>query len=317
VAQAKRWDVLVFGAANTDYLVKASRLPRAGEMVPGDVFLEAPGGKGANQAVAAARLGARTAFAGRVGDDHRGEVILEALRREGVDTTHVQQDPSAPSGVALITVDATGERQVATAPGANGRVMLQDVAALTDELRATRVLLVQLEVSQDAVARAIELAARAGARVVLDPAPAGAVPDEALALVDVVRPNAIEAGAMTGICVRDRDSAERAARELLRRGARSAVVAAPGGNLLLAPDTEMWVPKLAVKAVDSTGADDAFTAALAVCLAEERPLDQAVVFASAAAAFATTRIGAQAALPRRQEVERLMATASPGRSPSE
>jgi ribokinase len=312
VTESRCWDVVVLGGANMDYLARGPSLPGPGDTVQGEDFQEAPGGKGANQAVAAARLGAHVALIARVGGDARGAVMLEHLAAEGVDSRHIIRDPDAPTGVAVIQVDQRGEKQILTAPGANRRLSAADAERAGAPLRAARVALFQLEAPVETVMAAARIARGAGARVVLDPAPAVPLPDELLRMVDVIRPNAGEAKVLTGVKVTGRASARRAAECLLARGAAAACVqAGEGGDLLVWRDGEEWLPWYRVESVDSTGAGDAFAAALSVMLAEGRPLEVAARFASAAAALTTTKLGAQDALPSRQAVLVLLqATAS-------
>ncbi len=304
-----RYDVVVVGKANVDYLVRGPRLPQPGQSVNGELFQQAPGGKGANQAVGAARLGARAALIARIGNDVRGDSVVEALITEGVEVDFVVRDPTELTGVALCQVGGDGEKQILSAAGANARLSVADVRAADDALRATRVALLQLGVPMPAVAEAIRIARSAGARVVVDPGPPAPLPDEMLAQIDLIRPNCSEARALTGIEVLDRRSAHAAASALLRRGAGAvAVQAGDAGDLLLWPDGEQWLPRFQVARLDATGAGDAFASALAVALAEGRTLAEAGPFASAAAALATTVLGAQAALPRRAAVLALLAS---------
>jgi ribokinase len=305
--------VVVVGGVNTDYLVKGERLPQRGETLQGDVFQEGLGGKGANQAVAAVRLGCRAGLIARVGGDERGARMLAQLAAEGVDVASVRRDPDAVTGAALIFVDRSGEKQILTALGANRRLTEKDVDAAKETIVSTKVLLAQLEVPIPVVGLALRLARAAGARTVLDPAPAVPLSDEILRLVDVIRPNASEAETLTGVAVRDQPSAQRAARVLLNRGVGAVVVqAGEGGDLLVTGSEERFLPRLPVERVDATGAGDAFAAALAVGLAEERPLSEAAALGNAAAALATTKLGAQAGLPHRQAVlELLQMTQSP------
>lgn len=306
-AGAPEYDVVVVGGANMDYLARGPRLPTPGSTVQGSQFQEAPGGKGANQAVAAARLGARVALVARIGADRRGDDVLERLAMEAVNTRFVIRDRAAPTGVAVIQVDERGEKQILTSPGANRRLGVGDIEAAAPAIRGARVVLTQLEVPLDTVMAAARLARDAGARVVLDPAPPVELPDKLLGMVDVIRPNAGEAEVLTGIEVRDRDSARRSADALLARGAGAAVVQAGGeGNLVVWSDGAHWLPVIPVLSVDATGAGDAFAAALATMLAEGRSLPEAGEFASAAAALATTKLGAQAGLPRLDEVLALL-----------
>ena len=306
------WDIVVVGGANTDCVIRGPRLPTPGETVEGGPFQQEAGGKGNNQAVAAARLGARVALIARVGDDRRGTALIETLAREGVETRFIKRDPDAPTGAALIQVSEKGEKQIMAAPGANHRLI--PVETPPEPIRRARVLLVQLEIPLESVMAAVRNAHEAGVRVVLDPAPARPLPDELLQQVEAVRPNAKEAKTLTGVEVRDRAFARVAAERLLKRGAKvAAVQAGPEGNLLLWREGECWLPKIPVKRVDATGAGDAFAAALAVGMAEGRSWGEIGPFANAAAALATTRLGAQPALPRREEVEALLAelTAAP------
>lgn len=308
MAGAHAIDVLVVGKANVDYLVRGPRLPRPGMSVNGDLFQEAPGGKGANQAVAAARLGARAALLARVGTDARGDAVIAALEAEGVEARYVLRDAFAPTGVALCQVGADGEKQILSAAGANARLCAEDCARAQGLLGAARVLLLQTGVPLDAVSEAVRLARAAGARVVLDCGPAQPLPESLIAQVFLVRANATEARALTGVEVNDRDTARAAARELLRRGAAHALVqAGEHGDVLLGDGGEAWLPRFRVARVDATGAGDAFSAAMAVCIAEGRTPAEAAPFASAAAALATTALGAQAGLPRRPAVLALLA----------
>jgi len=298
-----RYDVVVVGKANVDYLVRGQRLPQPGQSMSGELFQEAPGGKGANQAVGAARLGARVALVARVGNDVRGDSVIEALLTEGVEVDFLVRDPSAFTGVALCQVGGNGEKQILSAAGANARLTADDVRAASEALRSARVVLLQLGVPLPAVAEAIRIGRSAGARIVVDPGPPAPLPDELLAQIDLIRPNCSEACALTGLEVLDRPSAHAAASTLLRRGAGAvAVQAGDHGDLLLWKGGELWLPRFEVIRLDATGAGDAFASAFAVALAEGRSLPEAGPFASAAAALATTVLGAQASLPRRAAV---------------
>jgi ribokinase len=297
------FDIVVVGGANWDYLVRGSRLPRAGETVMGDQFQEGAGGKGANQACGAARFEARAALVARVGKDRHGELVLSKLGKEGVNCDFVVQDPVLETGIALVMVDWQGEKQILTAPGANAWLTVADVKAAAGAIEGARVLLTQLEVPLDAVREAIELARKFDTRVVLDAAPAVPLSDDLLHLVNVLRANAGEAQVLTGISVHDRDSARRAAHQLLKRGVEAVVIQAGSeGNLVISADAEHWLPKIKVPTVDTTGAGDAFAAALGVMLAMQRTLVEAATFANAAAALKTTVLGAQAGLPQRETV---------------
>jgi ribokinase len=308
MASNRRLGVLVVGGANFDYEIRAPSLPGPGETVVGETLIEAPGGKGANQAVAAARLGAATAFVGRVGDDERGQRILAQLATERIEISRAVKDPDAPTGVALIVVDGRGEKMIVTAPGANRRLGLADIERAAPLFASTKVVLLQLEAG---VATALAAARRGRASraiVVLDAAPPAPLPDELLAAVDVVRCNASEARIISGIEVTGVDSAREAAFALRRRGAGAACIGVPGGDLLVFEVDELWLPHQRVEVVDATGAGDAFSAGLAVGLAEGRSLSDAAWLGCAAAALKTTQLGAQPGLPRRADVDRLLAT---------
>ncbi len=243
MASANDFDVIVVGGINTDFLARGPALPGPGATVEGTEFQEAPGGKGANQAVAAARLGARVAMVARVGPDQRGRDAVRRLAGEGVDCRYVVRDPTVQTGSAVIQVAESGEKQILAVPGANGAVAPEDLEPASAALGRARVLLTQLEVPVDVVLAAARLARAGGACVVLDPAPPRALPAELFPLLDVIRPNAGEAAALTGVSVRDRDSARRAAEALLARGAGAAAVqAGEEGDLLVWRGGVRWLP---------------------------------------------------------------------------
>jgi ribokinase len=297
------WDVVVVGGANTDYFVRGPRLPGRGETVQGDTSDEAVGGKGANQAVAVARLGGRASFVGRVGADARGTAVSLTLAHEGVETRFLRRDPESVTGIALVMIDEKGAKQIMAVPHANGRLSRADLEAARPALTSCRVLLLQLEVPIDVLEEAAGVAKEAGALVVLDPAPPRPLSESLLRRLDVVRPNAHEAAAITGIDVRDFRSAREAARALVGRGVRAAIVEAGGeGNLMLSPQGEQRLPLFPVSSVDATGAGDAFAGALAFGLARGVPWSEVGYLASAAAALKTTKLGAQAGLPTLTDV---------------
>jgi ribokinase len=305
--KAPVFDVVVLGGINIDYLIRGETLPRPGDTVDGSEFLCAGGGKGANQAVAAARLGARVAFIGRVGRDRPGEELVDLLRQEGIDVRFTTRDPQAATGVALVMIDGDGEKQIMVAPGANHRLFPREVAAAKGLITHARVLLTQFEIPMRSVTTAVRLAHSAGAKVVLDPAPPASAPRDLLKRVTVIRPNSAEAQALAGIEVSSAPSARKAARKLLALGVGAiATQAGDVGDLLVWPEGEACFPRLPVKAIDATGAGDAFAAGLAVALSEGRSWREAGAFANAAAALATTKFGAQPAMPRRSDVLRLM-----------
>lgn len=299
--------IVVFGSVNMDLVARAPRLPNVGETVLGDAFETVPGGKGANQAVACGRLGARVAFVGRVGRDAFGNTLLQSLATANVDLADVTVTPGA-SGVAIIEVDDHGQNRIVVVPGANGAVDDDDLARLERRLQPGDWLLLQLEIPLHAVVAAARVAKARGALVMLDPAPARTdLPSELWSLVDVLTPNETEARLLTNVDVSTRDDAEHAARALLARGP-SAVVVKRGsrGALYVDERTVLPIDPFDVEAVDTVGAGDAFNGGLAAALAEGRPLPDALRFASATAALSVTKRGAQDALPTRLDVEALL-----------
>jgi ribokinase len=303
--------VLVVGSSNTDMIVRVQRLPLPGETVLGGEFLTAGGGKGANQAVAAARAGARVTLVARLGADGFGEQTLAALRKEGIDTRFVSRDREARSGVALILVADSGENSIAVAAGANARLSPADVRRASRAFRRTDVMLVQLETPLPTVAAAVELAAQARVPVILNPAPAQPLDDGLLRRVSIITPNETEAGLLTGIRVSSERSALRAAEALRRRGPGTVILTMGGrGALVLSEAGRIHVPAFPVAAVDTTAAGDVFSGTLAATLAAGKSLPEAVRWASAAAALSVTRSGAQPSIPPRSRVERFLRTAA-------
>ncbi|MBN2289367.1 MAG: ribokinase [Candidatus Glassbacteria bacterium] len=296
--------IVVVGSSNMDLVIKAARIPRPGETILGGEFVMVAGGKGANQAVAAARLGAEVYFVARVGRDPFGEKMLENFRRDGICTDYVVQDEKHASGVAMIVVDESGENSIVVAPGANGVLRPADVVAAEEVIAAADSVLLQLEVPLETVACAAQLGARHGTRVILDPAPARALPDELLAAVSLITPNETEAEILTGIAGDDEDSARAQAAAIRSRGVGTVLVTRGASGSLLDDGSSVRVfPAPRVKSVDSTAAGDCFNGALAASLAGGAGLPEAIGFASAAAAFSTTRLGAQDSLPGKADLE--------------
>ena len=299
--------IVVLGGINMDLVATSERMPELGETVFGRSFHTAPGGKGANQAVAAARLGAEVRMVGRVGDDGFGPTLLEGMRSEGIDVSGVALDPANPSGVALILLDDQAENMIVAVYGANMACDDQQVSSVRDALNGADALLLQLETPLDVAIRAASLAKDRGVTVVWDPAPALDMGQEAYRLCDVLTPNQVEAEFLTGISVTDPDSAERAAAALVDQGAPAAVAKlGEGGAFYVTRDERGFVPAFEVEAIDSVAAGDAFAAGLGVALAEGQSISEAVRFGSAAGALAVTKSGAQQAMPFRREVDALL-----------
>jgi ribokinase len=300
--------IVVVGSSNTDMVIKTARIPEPGETVLGGRFLMTAGGKGANQAVAAARLGAEVTFVARVGSDIFGEAAIRNFETDGIRTECVSRDEETPSGIALIFVDETGENAIAVAPGANARLTPEDVARAESRIAEADLLLLQLEVPLETVRTAIEIARRYGRRVLLNPAPAQPVPEELLRQVDLLTPNETEAERLLGGRDAGLGGVAATAQELCNRGVGTVIVTmGKEGAFVVGSGAEYHVPGRRMTAVDTTGAGDAFSGALACALAEGRDLRAAIDFAIAASALAVTRMGAQASLPHRDEVERLLA----------
>jgi ribokinase len=297
--------IIVIGSSNTDMIIKLDRLPKPGETILGGEFVTAAGGKGANQAVGAARAGGRVTFIARVGSDIFGEQAVAGFIRDGINVNHVLRDRKAPSGVALIFVARDGENCIAVAGGANARLSPADVKKARSAFAGAAVLVMQLETPLETVQAAADLAARRGLRVILNPAPARPLPNKLLQKISILTPNETEAELLTGIKVDGAAAAGRAAARLLARGVRTVILTLGARGAFVADvHGHRLVPGFKVKAVDTTAAGDIFNGALAVALAEGKVLAEAVRFANAAAALSVTRLGAQPSAPTRREIER-------------
>jgi ribokinase len=285
-------------------IIKLDRIPRPGETILGGEFVTAAGGKGANQAVGAARAGGNVTFVARVGQDMFGDQAVAGFKRDGICVDHVSRDKAAPSGVALIFVAKDGENSIAVAGGANAKLAPADVKKAAKAIRSAAVLVMQLETPLETVQAAAEIAAKSGVRVILNPAPAQPLPDKLLKLVSILTPNEHEAELLTGIKVTDEAAAARAADKLRSRGVQTVILTlGPRGAFISDAAGKQLVPGFKVKAVDTTAAGDIFNGSLAVALAEGRPLPAAVRFANAAAALSVTKLGAQPSAPTRREIE--------------
>ena len=299
--------ITVVGSLNMDMVVNAAYFPKPGETILGKSFTTAAGGKGANQAVAAARMGASVVMIGKVGVDAFGEQLRENLSRNGVGVDDVLMDEGAPTGVALIVVDESGQNSIVVVPGANAKLTPMDVERAGEQIRTADVLLLQLETPLETVMRAAEIAHGAGVPVVLNPAPARDLPQELLAMVDVLTPNETETGALTGLPVGGEAERFQAADVLHALGVETVILTlGESGALLSAEGVRKLVPAFRVRPVDTTAAGDAFMGGFGVAMAEGKSLEEAVRWGNAAGALATTKLGAQPSLPMREDALRLL-----------
>ena len=299
--------IVVLGGINMDLVAVAPRFPEAGETVVGDTFLTYPGGKGANQAVACAMMGAETRMVGRVGDDIFGPQLLEALSSKGVDASRVRTSPGTSSGIAVIEIDATSQNRIVQVLGANDTCGPEEAASVKEALDGAAALLLQLEVSLE-ISLEVALDARSmGKLVVLDPGPVRPLPEDFYHCCNVITPNETEAEALAGFPVTDRQSAAAAAQLLLERGAETAIIKLGSQGVLYATaEHQGYIPPFEVTAVDSVAAGDAFNGALAAALTKGLEIEEAVRIAAAAGALAVTKAGAQDSMPTRRQVEELL-----------
>ncbi|MGQ9889020.1 MAG: ribokinase [Aggregatilineales bacterium] len=296
--------IVIVGSFNVDLTSYMQRMPGPGETVSGDRFVTGPGGKGSNQAVAAARLGADVTFVGRVGQDVFAPIAFNIWQQEGINTAYVVQDPDRSTGVAPIFVDASGENSIVVVLGANLAVSRADVERARPAIAAADVLITQLEIELAAAAHALQVAREHGVRTILNPAPARHLPPEITALADFITPNETELAALSGL---NGAPVEQMARALLVRDDQTVVCTlGAAGAQYVRRDGGGLVPAFTVSAVDTTGAGDAFNGGLAVALAEGKPLTDAIAFANATAALCVTRHGTAPSMPRREEVDALI-----------
>jgi len=295
--------IVVVGSSNTDMVVVSDHLPGAGETVLGGRFFMNPGGKGANQAVAAARLGGTVTFIAKTGNDIFGKQSLQLLHAEGINTSYILVDNENPSGIALITVNRDGENCIVVASGSNAALSVSDLAALKEIIQRANTVLLQLEIPLSTVEFVAATAKAAGVKVILNPAPATHLPDQLLKNVDIITPNETEAEILTGIPIIDEVSATLAAEKLKGKGIKTVIITMGAqGALLLNDECCKIIPSISVKAVDTTAAGDVFNGALAVALSENNSISDAISFACKAAAISVTRLGAQASAPYEHEI---------------
>jgi ribokinase len=307
MVQHGRKRIVVVGSSNTDLIVKTRRIPKPGETIIGGEFFMAAGGKGANQAVAAARADRNVVFIGRVGNDIFGKQAIEGFVREGINVDYVYKDKVAPSGIALIFVGADGENSIAVASGANSRLTLADVQAAKDVISSAAILLMQLEIPMEIVQAAAEIASKAEVRVILNPAPAKPLSNNLLKYVSVLTPNETETELLIGIKIKKESDMATAAKALLSKGVEAVLITLGAQGVYVATSkVRELVPAFKVEAIDTTAAGDVFNGALAVALSENKTILEAAKFANAAAALSVTKLGAQPSAPYRNEIEDLL-----------
>ncbi len=295
--------IIVIGSSNTDMVIKSRKLPAPGETILGGTFLMNPGGKGANQAVAAARLNGNVTFVAKTGNDIFGTEAAELFDKENIDTRYLVKDHENPSGVALINVDDKGENCIVVASGSNGTLAANDISPELFDTGPGDLFLMQLEIPVSTVEFAALRASARGNRVILNPAPAQPLSDDLLGSLYLITPNETEAEILTGIKVTDEESAEKAAKKLYGKGVRNVIITmGPSGAYLLTGNTSLMIPVTPVKAIDTTAAGDVFNGALAVAISEGMNIEQAVIFAGKAAGISVTRMGAQSSAPYRREI---------------
>jgi ribokinase len=295
--------IVVIGSSNTDMVVKSKKIPSPGETIIGGTFLMNPGGKGANQAVAAARLDGNVTFVTKTGNDLFGEQVKHIFDFEKIVTRYIVNDPKNPSGVALIMVDQNGENCIVVAPGSNGTMSAYDIADAVYGNDPSDVFLLQLEIPVSTVEFVAQKVFGRGNRVILNPAPAKQLSDDLLSCLYLITPNESEAEILTGIKVTDASSAEISAGKLLAKGVKNVVITLGAAGAFLASEkATKLIPVVPVRALDTTAAGDVFNGAVAVALSEGKDLEEAVVFANKAASISVTRMGAQASAPFRREI---------------
>jgi len=299
--------IVVVGSSNTDMIIKVPHVPVPGETIIGGKFSIAAGGKGANQAVAAARAGGDVTFIARIGDDMFGQQAKDGFVKDNINVDHVLSDKDAPSGVALIFVGEDGQNSIAVASGANANLSPSDVQAASDAISTSDILIMQLETPLETVQKAASIASDNGVKVILNPAPARELSDDILRNISILTPNESEAELLTGINVETEKDAAAVADALMAKGIETVIITmGPKGAFVATADSKELVSGFSVKAVDATAAGDVFNGTLAVAIAEGKPLKKAVSFANAAAALSVTKLGAQPSAPTREEIDKFL-----------
>lgn len=303
----KSQSIVIIGSSNTDLIIKTSRIPAPGETIIGGEFVTAAGGKCANQAVAAARLGADVTFIARIGKDDFGDRSIENFKRENINVKYSIRDKATPSGIAIIIVDREGENSIVVASGSNWKLTPANLVNATPLIKKAGVLLMQLETPLDCVTCAAKIAHEAGVMTILNPAPARSLSNALLKMITILTPNESEASLLSGIDVKDEASAQCAAEVIRKKGVKTVIITMGSkGSLLVSENIVKKIPTKKIKAIDTTAAGDAFNGALAYSLAQGRALEKAVYFANHVGALSATKMGAQPSLPTVREVERFM-----------
>jgi ribokinase len=295
--------IYVIGSSNTDMVIKSDKLPAPGETVIGGVFLMNAGGKGANQAVAVAKLGTEVVFVSKVGNDIFGKQALEGFQNLGMNTDFVFIDNENPSGVALILVDSKGENSISVASGANANLQISEVQEAINQVQKGDIVLLQLEIPLMTVTETIKKCAEKGAMVIFNPAPAQKLDESVFEFISLITPNETEAELLTGIRVIDFASAELAAKAFHKKGIPEVIITLGSKGAFFSNETkQVLIPSPKVEAIDSTAAGDIFNGALCVAISEGQTIENAISFACKAASISVTRMGAQASAPTREEI---------------
>lgn len=297
-------NILVIGSSNTDLVIQTSHFPEPGETVMGGVFSTFAGGKGANQAVAASRLGAKVTFVARVGNDDFGRQAIDGFDKEGITTSHIFIDENEPTGVASIIINKDGENTIVVAPGANNMLSKTDIEAIVSLVEATDIVLVQLEVPLETVTFVIQLAHKLHKKIILNPAPAVKLDYNLFSYLDIITPNESETKILLGKKVSDLKSASEAAQVFLDKGVKNVVITLGKQGAFFKNDhEELLIPAIKTEVIDTTGAGDTFNGALAVAISEGKSWRDALDFSNKAAAISVSRLGAQSSIPFRKEIE--------------
>ena len=299
----KKGNIVVIGSSNTDMIVKSEHLPVPGETILGGEFLMAQGGKGANQAVAAARLGGKVSFIAKTGNDIFGNQSIKSLHNEHINTDFVQRDKTMPSGVALISVDSKGENSIVVASGSNMALSPSDIDIASDLIKNAGFVLMQLEIPLETVEYVTNICSKNRVQVILNPAPAQKLSDKLLQSLSIITPNETEAALLTGIAINDLSDIEKAAEAIKQKGVGTVIVTMGSAGAYVLSDTiSTIIPAPEVKAVDTTAAGDTFNGALCLALSSGKGIEEAVKFANKAASISVTRMGAQPSIPYLKEI---------------